>query len=448
MFYKGGCLLEHEHLDPAALERMLAVDRTEDQNRNLLHQLAVCPECYEVGGWLLDLYRSGALTLQFGPVDVALARSRAEAPRLWEELAPHSPEERLALVRSNPRFASWGFCELLCREGREVAPDNANQALELAELAVAVADSIDRDAPAEDRWVYQLRALAWACLGNAWRVRGDLPQAETGFDMSDSWWEAGLAEVGDALGYEPVLLNLKASLRMAQRQFPEALELLDRVIEVHLHGEPEHRDPHLAGRALVQRAHTFIELGEPAEAIFVLRHAEGLVDPDRDPRLLLCLWHDLVYSLEIAGRYQEAAALLPQVRSLSETSGSNLDRVRLRWVEGQIAHGLGDQDAARRAFEEVRQAFLADEIVYDAALVSLDLAALAIQQARTSEVRELAREMVAIFRAQDVPREALAAALVFEEAAALDAATVELAHEVAARLRRAWQDPGPRFEDR
>jgi hypothetical protein len=92
--------LEHEHLDPAALERMLAVDRTEDQNRNLLHQLAVCPECYEVGGWLLDLYRSGALTLQFGPIDAALARSRAEAPRIWEELASHPAEERLALIRS------------------------------------------------------------------------------------------------------------------------------------------------------------------------------------------------------------------------------------------------------------------------------------------------------------------------------------------------------------
>lgn len=109
--------MEHEHLDAAALERMLVVDRTEDQNKNLLHQLAVCPECYEVGGWLLDLYRSGALTLQFGPVDAALARSRAEAPRLWQELLPHPPEERLTLACS-ARFASWGLCELLCR-GRE-----------------------------------------------------------------------------------------------------------------------------------------------------------------------------------------------------------------------------------------------------------------------------------------------------------------------------------------
>ena len=331
---------------------------------------------------------------------------------------------------------------MLGQESDERAPHDADEAFSLAELAVAVAELIDENAPAEERWVYQLRARAWAYLGNAWRVRGDLLQGEAAFELSESWWEAGIEGVGDALGYEPILLSLKASLRIAQRRFPESLELLDRTIEARLHGEPEYRDFHLASQALVQKAYALVEMGESDRAISVLRQAEDLVDLDRDPRLLLCIRHNLLDNLSKAGRYAEAAALLPEVRPLSETVGTDLDRVRLRWVEGRVSGGLGDQGAARRAFEEVRQVFLAEEIAYDAALVSLDLATLAIQQARTSEVRELAREMVTIFRAQDVPREALASALVFEEAATLDAATVELAHEVAARLRRAWQALG------
>src|SRR5437868_6386038 len=162
--------MEHEHLDAAALEHLLALDRTEIQNRSLLHQIAVCPQCRAVGGWLLDLHRSGALRLQFGVVDVALARSRAEAPVLWERLERHPPERRLALVRATRSFASWGLAELLSRESERIAPEDARHAVELAELAVAVAESVEDDEPAEAHWTYQLRALAWSYLGNARRV--------------------------------------------------------------------------------------------------------------------------------------------------------------------------------------------------------------------------------------------------------------------------------------
>jgi hypothetical protein len=49
--------------------------------------------------------------------------------------------------------------------------------------------------------------------------------------------------------------------------------------------------------------------------------------------------------------------------------------------------------------------------------------------------------MVAVFRAHDVPREALAAVLLFQEAAHREAATAELAREVAASLARRGEMP-------
>jgi hypothetical protein len=54
-----------------------------------------------------------------------------------------------------------------------------------------------------------------------------------------------------------------------------------------------------------------------------------------------------------------------------------------------------------------------------------------------AEVRVLADEMVAVFRAHNVSREALAAVLLFQEAAHREAATAELAREVAALISRA-----------
>lgn len=429
--------MEHQHLDAAALERLLAMDRTAEQNAQLFHLLAVCPRCREVGGWLLELHQAEALPTVFGPIDAALARSRAEAPRLLEELARLDPEDRFARLRIDPRFVSWGLCELLVQKSRQAAPEEASEALHFADLAVHVVEMIPGGEPFEEQWVYQLRSLAWAALGNARRVQGDLALAEKCFQMSDSWWDAGTAGSEDALGYEPVLLVLKAPLRTAQRRFPEALKLLDDAVTLFLEGQPQHRDPHLAGRSLISKAFLLIEMGESEPAIQVLKKANGLIDPDREPRLLLCVRHNLADNLSKAGRYREAADLLPEVKPLAAAHGNAFDRVRLAWIEGRVAAGLGDHKQARRLLTEVRQKFLAEGNAFDAALAALDLAISYLEVGKIAEVQDLADEMVTVFRDHDVDREAMAALLLFQEAARRETATVELAREVAASLSRA-----------
>ena len=428
--------MKHKHLDATALEHLLAVDRTAAQNEQLFHLLAVCPRCRQVGGWLLDLHQAKALPPIFGPIDAALARLRMEAPRLLEELLLLDPEQRLARLHADPRFVSWGLCELLVHEGRQTTPEKASEAAHLADLAVHVADMIPGGEPFEEQWVYQLRSLAWAALGNARKVQGDLSGAEKSFEMADSWWDAGTVGSEDALGYEPVLLVLKAPLRMAQRRFPEALHLLDQAVALYLEGPPEHRDPHLAGRSLISKAAVLIEMGASEPAIQALKKANGLIDPERDLRLLLCIRHNLVDNLSKMGRHAEAANLLPELRELAATHGSTLDHLRLKWVEGRVAAGLGDHDQACRLLSDVRQFFLADGNVYEAALATLDLVVSYLAEGKTAEVRHLADEVVTVFRDLDISREALASLLVFQEAARRETATADLAREVAATLTR------------
>src|SRR5262245_7881303 len=123
--------MEHQHLDAAVLERLLATDRTPEQNQQLFHLLAVCPRCREIGGWLLELRQANALPSIFGPIDAALARSRAEAPCLLQELLPLDPEERLARLHADQRFVSWGLCELLIRRSCQTAPEQPTGAFHL-----------------------------------------------------------------------------------------------------------------------------------------------------------------------------------------------------------------------------------------------------------------------------------------------------------------------------
>jgi hypothetical protein len=181
-------------------------------------------------------------------------------------------------------------------------------------------------------------------------------------------------------------------------------------------------------------------MGETGFALQALRKANGLITPEREPRLLLCLRHNLVDNLSKAGCHREADALLPDLRELAATHGSAQDRLRLDWVEGRVAAGLGDHEQAFRLLTQVRQTFLGEGNAFDAALAALDLSISHLQEGKTAAVRELADEMVTVFRNLDVAREPMAAVLLFQEAARRETATAELAREVAASISRARGD--------
>lgn len=433
-----------KHLDSEALERWLSQDNDEGRSESLLHLLSTCPECYRAGGYILDLYRAGALPLVFSRIDLALARSRAEAPGLWEELSPLRFLEQSRRVQVDPRFRSWGLGELLCRKSRETAPESASQAVELAELSVIIAEGLQDGEPVEDHWVYELRALAWAHLGNARRVQGDLRSAKEAFSLLDQWWDAGFRDVGDPLDYEAELQLLKVSLLAAERCFPEGLRILDSILRPYLK-DPESQDPHLAGRAMVQKAFTLAEMGEPETSISLLREASPLLDVRRDARLVLCVRYNLLENLTRLSRFEEARQGLTEVQRLCREWGKPLDHIRLRWVEARIAAGLGEREQAVAALDEVRLQFLSLEIAYDTALASLELAVLYLEDGRTAEVKELALALVPVFQSQDVHREALAALAVFQSAALVEAATAELAREIVNYLERARHEPGLLF---
>jgi hypothetical protein len=98
---------------------------------------------------------------------------------------------------------------------------------------------------------------------------------------------------------------------------------------------------------------------------------------------------------------------------------------------------LGKREEAVALFQQVRSGFNSRGLSYDTALVSLELAAIYLEQGCTAEVRSLAQEVVRIFQAQQVHREALAGIKLFQEAAEKSTASVELVRRVLHDLYRA-----------
>ena len=120
--------------------------------------------------------------------------------------------------------------------------------------------------------------------------------------------------------------------------------------------------------------------------------------------------------------------------------------IRLRWLEGRICRDLGRLDQAEVALREARDGFVERRIGFDAAMASLDLATVYLQQGRTGELKRLATEMVPVFESRDVHQEALAALLLFRQAADAEEVTLGLLERIAGYLQRARQNPDLRFE--
>lgn len=366
----------------------------------------------------------------------ALQRERDQAPGLFLELLEQPADRRDLLVSGDPRFHTWGVFELLVERSLESSLQDPAFGEHLGLLALRLSDQLDPERYGTER-IQDLRARAWAFMGNACRLRFDFQAAEEAFGRAYSLLKKGTRD-----GVErAIFLDLKASLRRDQRQFNDALRLIRQAVKLFLSYGERHR----AGRSLVKQATIHYHAGNLEAAIPLLDQALSLIDAERDPRLLLCARHNLIAYTVGIGRYIEAQRLYQNTRPLYRSFNDPYIQNRRKWLKGQIVRGLNQIRQAESLFTAARDGFMAEGIPYDTALVSLELAQIYAEEGRTEELKRISAEMVPIFASRHIHREALAALTFFRQAVEAENATVEMIANVAAYLRRAEGNPELRF---
>ncbi len=358
------------------------------------------------------------------PAGQPTSEDRLQAGDLWSRLKDLTESQALAVIRIAREFQNWALVERLCDESEVQASRDIERAGFLARLAREIAERI----PGPEGWRQRVRAFAVAHIANVLRVAGKLKAAATLFEEAWRLWHAGAGVLLDP----GRLFDLEASLCRAQRRFEEALALLERARSV----------SHSQGRILIKKGFTLEVMGEYERAIETLLEAEILPDVQADPRLRSILHGNLALNFCHVARFAEAAETARQVR---ESTGEMEDAIRLlrvTWIEGRIAAGLGRNSEALSLLAYARQQFADRKMGYDVALALLEEAALLLDEGRTAEVKELTRDLPAVFEAEEVHREALAALRLFHEAAEREAATAELARRVLRYLFRARHDEG------
>jgi tetratricopeptide (TPR) repeat protein len=369
--------------------------------------------------------RPGSVEAREYPLPHEVEPDRAEARDAWTRLSEvKTLREMVLAVRLAREHHRWALVELLCDESARAAAKDAGRALTLAIVAVRVA----RHLRAREDWRRRLLGFAAAHLANAQRVAGDLGRAERTLAAAWRLWAAG--QDPDQLLDPGRLFDLEGSLRRAQRRFEEALSALARAAAV------TRRPEHVA----LKRAFTLEVMGEYQQALGVLAAVAPRVRTHPEARLRTIHRFNFVVLLSHVGRHREASRLLPSLRRM--VAGDELDRIRFRWLEGRIAAGLGQTRAALTALADARRGFTRKGLCYDVALSLLETAVLLLDLGRLAEVRRLAGELAPAFKEDGVHDEARKALRLFEEAAARQAATAELARRLLAWLFRARYDRG------
>ncbi len=385
-------------------------------------------------GRLRDFARQRSAASADAPIESLMEADRASALRVATHLLSLPRQERGQRVRSHRElFSGPLLADALLEKARACLPGHPDDAYDAAGLARVVLQQERTDAVTSE-----LYARALAQQGNARRVAGDLAQANDLLEIARYLLKT---QGGGDRAIRAELDSFEGSLRGAQRRFAEAESSFSRAIMTYaMEGEEVNVAKTLLSLGVVYHA-----MDDVDRAVEVTNQATEILDDRAQPHLQLVAQHNLVTFLIEANRLREAEELFAGAQPLYSRYSDPLTLLRRLWLEGRLARAKGSLDVAENAFRTVTQEFLKRGNGYDAALSALDLATLFAEQGRTAELKNLSEELVQVFEAQDLHREAVAALMLFRDAVRAEQVTLGFVLELSRYLHQAKADPSLQF---
>lgn len=426
-----------EHLTDAELDYLLqgTSPRKDNlrQSQVVRHLLKECSVCMDRSRERHSRQQGYNYDSAFTATEKALAAFFAQGTPpeanpevLLAELQALPQEERSQLFISNSRYATPSLIDFMIEQSHGKRYKDTDEMLHLAHLALIAADGCTVENAGSEQRLSDLRGRAWGCYGNSLRICSRLPEAETAIATAQRYLDAGT-------GDPPVqarLFEQKISLRMFQGRYPEAIVAAEEAARIY----EAIGQTHNFASSLVQKAIVCQYAGEPDDAVAVLNRAIPLIDPEKNPHLLLAACHNLVHSYISLDRPEQALSLYFETRSLYKDFEDDLILLRVGWQEGQLLRDLGHLEAAEAALLQARKGFVEQNQLHEVALVSLDLAWVYVMLGRIEQLKQTVTEAIPIFKALRVGREAIAALLQLQHGEGQEQKALELIRLLNTRL--------------
>jgi tetratricopeptide (TPR) repeat protein len=355
---------------------------------------------------------------------------------LLAELATLSEDEQVRWVTLSRRFAHPRLVQKLVEMSYAVRYGDAARMLHFAHLARLAADSCTDSIAGNASKLSDLRCLGWRQYANALRVSGRMRESEEAFANAQRFCEGG---TGDP-PLRATLLARLVSLRVFQRRFDEAIALADEAGRIY----NEIGQSGSFASTMVQKAIAQIYAGEPAAAVRTLNRAIPLIDNEGDPNLLLAACQNLIVAYIELGEPEHALSLYFEAQGLFKEVRDPLNALRVAWQEGRLLRDLGHLRAAEAALLRAREGFVERELLYEVAVVSLDLSEISLRLGEVEKLHEAVAQTVPIFQSLGVDREMLAALLQLQKADQQSRQAFELIRFLRSRLEELPQRQLPR----
>jgi tetratricopeptide (TPR) repeat protein len=331
-------------------------------------------------------------------------------------------QDQLQLLLRNHAFGQRAeiTLEYLKRASRSVHHGPA-QARKASFNALAASRALQsRDFPARLACDLCAEALSW--VANAERLGEDFGAAERVW--AEAFTELDLGS-GDPL-LRAALEQRLGLLRAAQRRFGEAESLFNAAASSFQRFD--HVDGLARARFNLGRIHYLRgEAGRSLESFHQAVETAHLAD---DPGLLLLTFDGLLHALEDLGQHFVALALISSFQDtyLEQAPPSMLRRHR--WLRGRIFLACDGAAEAIESLDQVRREFLEEGNHLDASLCALDLALAYARCRNWLPQKRLAEEMYPVFCNLQTEREAVAAFLLYVDAAHAYEASVVVVEDV------------------
>lgn len=328
---------------------------------------------------------------------VGLTRPASSPSRRYLEFSRRLREVRPSGVRTaaaeeEPVLVHWAALELVDAAFRHTA-EAPGRSLELALRARALSYSL----PVDFGETPELRVASLMLVANSLRASNRLVSARR-------CWRRLHHELSN-LPAGPIHFascHLESQFWRAVRDFRRALSLSQKAAG----GFAKLKMRKAQGLCIASRVLAFHALGQPDRALRATLAAGRLLRPTADLTLALSFHHNLTYFLADLGHTDHACAYLKSYEWMYHTVGSELLGVRAAWMKAHLALQLDGPELAAKGFAWVKDAMAERGLHYDAALAGLDQARALARCGRPDEVRQLAEQLVPVFREHGIEREA------------------------------------------
>jgi hypothetical protein len=275
----------------------------------------------------------------------------------------------------------------LLRETFSFRYSDANALLAGSSLALELVIARTSTEPA-----FELEGYCRAHVGNAQRILGQLREARQELNAARSLLERGTARPS----FLAELYRFQASLEEFVRDFAAAEDALNKAEHLYaVLGDTEG-----IAACCVKRAIVFIYSDRPQDAFVTIL---GAVQSIESEDLLRSAYETAIRALVDAGEFSFASRILEMSQSLF-AGGGDLFQLKVLWLEGQAT-------GRPCLLAEARNQYSERGMFFEAALIALEEAAMAVREGELRKARALLDVASPVLAALGIVKDSLAAIL-------------------------------------